>query len=154
MPLATETDPVDSLKDLLTGTVDSDWDLAGAKPTHIEATEESERRVKEERAEDAVYLQATIESDHTKLDPEGNQQDELAVVTAEFWTVTSAAQASALKRDCIELIANLANDSNTTTSWVDWRVQEAEDFTGQKDARGGDHYVKSLAVRLRDLRSV
>lgn len=154
MTLATEEDPVAAVNDLLDGTSSGDWSNAGAVPTYIEKTEETERRVKENRTGDAVYLEATLETDHTKLAAGGNEADEIAVVTMQAWTTTSAAQAQNLKRDLISITADKTNDSNSSTAWVDWWPQASEDFRGQKNARTGDHYVESVQVRLRDLRSV
>ena len=153
MALSTETDPTQAVNDLLDGTDAGDWSNAGAKPSDIERVEETERRVKEHRSGDAIYLFATLESDLAKIDPAGAEMDEVAVVTAQAWTTTSAAQAEALVRDLINIIAGKANDSNDTTAFVDWWPQTVEDFTGQKVARSGDHYVKAVQAQLRDLRS-
>lgn len=156
MPLADEEDPVQTLIELLdTNTSDSDWSNAGAKPSYIERTEETERRIKEERSGDAIYVQSRLETDHTKLGAAGDEADEVALVTAQCWSKTSAAQAENLKRDVLALVAAKANDSNDTTSWVDMWPDTSEDFRAQsKAARRADHYVETVTATLRDLRSI
>lgn len=154
MALATTQDPVQTITDLLTNASDAEWPRADGAPNDIERVEATERRVKEERSTDACYVQATVETDHADIDPTGGSYDEVAVVTVQCWTPTSAAQATALKRDVLGIAATKANDVRRSTQWVDIRPQASDDFTGQKDARRGDHYVKSAEIRLRDLREV
>lgn len=153
MALADEEDPVEAIKDLLTGTVDGDWLNAVSKPSVIERMEESERKIKENRSGDAVYIQSRLESDLNKIDPAGDEVDEVALVTVQCWSKTSAEQAENLLRDVIAIVADKANDSNETTSWVDWWPDSSEDFTAQTNPKQADHFIKAVQVRLRDLRS-
>lgn len=153
MPLDDEEDPVEAVKDLLTGTVAGDWSNAGAKPSNIERTEEKTRKIKEQRSGDSVYIQATLESDLNKIDPAGSEMDEVAVVTVQCWSKTSAAQAEAMLRDVINIVAGKANDSNSTTAWVDWWPQTSDDFTAQNVPKSSNYYIKSVQAELRDLRS-
>lgn len=154
MALADEEDPVQATKDLLDASASGDWSNAG-KPTHIEKTETSERRIKEQRSDDAVYIHSRLETDHNKIDPAGNEMDEVAVVTVECWSKNSAAQAENLKRDVLSIVADKANDSNTTTAFTDWWPDTSEDFRAQSQAaRRADHYVETVSATLRDLRAV
>lgn len=151
-----ERDPVETIVLVLDDkTEDADYPNAGTKPAHIERTEATERRVKHNRVDnDAIYVQSRIESDFRKMGKSGGVQmaDEVAVVTLQAWTVQSAQRAEQLLRDTIRLVARKADDTNTTTNWVDLWPQNYEDFTAQKDARRGDHYVKAVSTQLRDLR--
>lgn len=156
MALASEEDPVETLIELLdTNTSDSDWSNAGSKPADIEKTQETERRIKEERSGDAIYIHSRLESDHNKIDPAGNEMDEVAVVTVECWSKTSDAQAENLKRDVLSLVSDKANDSNNSTSWTDMWPDTSEDYRAQsEDARRADHFVETVNTTLRDLRSI
>lgn len=155
MALADEQDPVQATKDLLDASSAGDWSNAGAKPSDIEKTEETERRIKEQRSGDAIYIHSRLETDHNKLGAAGDEADEVAVVTVECWSKTSAAQAEALKRDVLGIVAEKANDSNQTTSFIDWWPDTSEDFRAQSaGARRADHYVETVSATLRDLRSI
>lgn len=154
--LSNAQDPVETLVLLLDDdSSDLDYANSGNKPTHIERTEATERRIKEERSDDAIYVHARLEADHNKIDPAGNEMDEVAVVTVECWTKTSAAEAENLMRDVLSIIAAKANDSNASTSWVDLWPDTSEDFRAQSQAaRRADHYVETVTATLRDLRAV
>lgn len=155
MALADETDPVQAMKDLLDASAAGDWSNTGAKPSDIEKTETTERRIKEERSGDAVYLHSRLETDHRKAGADGSEADEVAVVTVECWSKTGAGQAEALKRDVLSIVADKANDSNSSTAWVDWWPNTSEDFRAQSaGARRADHYIETVSATLRDLRSI
>lgn len=152
MALIDELEPTQSVVDLLDGTTASDWSNAGAKPANIERTEELERHKKKQRTTDAVYVHTRETVGFGNIDPEGNRYDEVARVTVEVWTPTSAARADALKRDVLSIVADKANDNNTTTNWVDWWPDTSTDYRAQKTARRGDHYIESVTAELRDPR--
>lgn len=161
MSLATTTDPVETIRLILDDqTTDADWSATsdwtglGAKPADIERVEASDRNAKENRLQsDALYLWSPAEADLQKFSAAGDNSDDTEIVQVECWSPNSATTANNLAGDVADLVQDYTNDTETSTQWVDLWPERIADATGQTWARGRDHYIISVFVRLRGLRA-
>lgn len=153
MALATETDPVQTVIDLLDATTDSDF--TGSKPAHVERYEEREARIKAQRSGDALYVFQPAETDVAQLAADYSALDHSSVVHVEAWTLTGSAKAWELAEDVHDHVTTQYGvDNKSSTQWQVIRPTGFVDFRqGSKAARRADHFIEAVQLVLSGLRA-
>lgn len=149
MSLATETDPVETVRLILDDeTVAGDWSNAGEKPGLIDRSEDHEPSRKLNRdTQDALYIWSPVDGDLQKFGAGGDNIDQTETIQVEVWTPVSATKANQYVADIIDIVTDYTNDNATGTQWVDIWPTTVSDNTAQSFQ--GSHYVITVLVELR-----
>lgn len=149
MTLATETDPVETIRLLLDdNTANADWSNAGGKPSVIEKVEEKPFNIKLQRSPDAVYIWSPDAGEIRQHDAGYDAYQDVQFVAVATQTKTSAAQAHALARDVRELTLDKATDNFASTNWQYIRPQTEDDLRHEKLPNRADGYEYMTLLEL------
>lgn len=152
MPLATETDPRRTVLDILDATTDADY--TASKPTHVERLEATERRIKVERGDDALYVWTPADGEQAQFSA-GGSYTETQVVQIEAWTPTDEATAWERSRDVRDHIwSTYGFDNHASTNWHRIQPVGGTDYREEAAVGRASQHVCALQVRLTARRDV
>lgn len=149
MSVTSSTDPVQTVLDVLQATSDSDW--TGVKPTHIERVEDSPRKLKENRVEeDAVYVWSPAEGDFPPASAGVDDYLDVQVVQCDAWAAPETSRgAGEIAGDIRSYVAsNFWRDRKQQTVWNEIAPDSEDDRRASQRARGSDHEVVAVQLRL------
>lgn len=130
MALATETDPVQLILDILDASVAGDYDNANGKPGRIVRSGEfspGEKRAYEQT--DALYLYAVGDVTKQPIGGSGQKKMETAQVAADVWTLDGEGLADTLAEDVEDIVDAYWTDNKASTEWTTVRVVSENDYT-------------------------
>jgi hypothetical protein len=146
-------DHVAELVTLLQDAADSEW--TGTTPTVKKYWDDAQS----ERGPGAdqppiIYVWSPIEGSEEPLSGFAyDRLDEQPTIELQVWSLDGA-EANNLAQDIVAYLADFGNDNEATTPYHRVRVTNVNDFRAQKPARTTSHYVYTVTVELRRLRTV
>lgn len=153
MALATETDPVETIRLILDpdegNTPSGDW---ATVPDHVEVLQATDRETKKNRAynqgSNAVYVWSPVEGEFPQWDAAWDYED-LEVVQCDCWG-TSASVASSLAGDIRSILfTDWVRDNNESTAWNEIAPINENDQRGSTPAgKGNKVFIVSVQIRL------
>lgn len=149
---SSDSEPVDMVIDLLSGSSASDW--SGVKPETYAYFEiaQSERGPNDNQPPHLYVWNPTggnispISGDYTSL-------DETQTVEIQVWSLT-ATECKQYKQDLINYLALYGNDNEGQTLFHRIRPTTKDDLRSEKQARRTNHFVMTVEVDCRKLRDV
>lgn len=152
MALSSETDAREAVRNILDEDASGgDYSNRGSKPSDIEVVETSPRgQTKSSRRGDAIYVWKPSDSDLGKFGAAGDERRETAVVQVEAWvsaTDNTESDCHDLIEDILSIILDKANDSQSSTQFVDFEPIAETDFRHQQYTLQGNHYIQAVQVR-------
>lgn len=151
MALATEDDPVQTAKDILDATSDSDY--TGSKPPVIEKYATHDLNWKQNKQDDALYVQRPAEGDMAQSSTES--YDETQIVQIEAWTSTDEDTAWTIIKDVRDHIwTTYGFDNGANTDWHRIQPVGGIDFRDGTAQGRNQKWITAIQVRLTDMREV
>lgn len=151
MALATETDPVQLVLDILEASGVARY--TDGKPGRIvRSSEFSPSQKRDYEQGDAAYVYAVGDIQMQPLDGSGDSYTENAQVAVDIWTLRGESVARSLAEDVRDVINDYWTDNEANTEWVTVRVTSENDYThetfrenpGQHDR----HLVTATMMRV------
>lgn len=149
MTLANETDPVEAIRLILANSAAGDWSNAGVKPTHIEAVQASQMKIKTQRSDPAVYIWRPADGAFEQFGANYDHYNETQVVQCEAWDKQSSDQAHNFAEDIRSICFQYATDNFNKTAWGEITPESDTDNRHEsRAARRADHFVETVQVGL------
>ncbi len=144
---STSTDPVQTIEDLLTGTVSGDYPN-GTKPDPIEKHWESEYRTKANRSGTAAYVRSPQVGEQEQISTAGETKDQTERVDVEIWGDDQGTVAT-IAGDVEAILEDYWNDRTANTQWTRIRTLGQDDRRQEQQLPAHGKFVIAVRVELR-----